>query len=53
MIGPTADLLSLVYAVVALYTLWQLPGRPPGAPPLHPPPLKHPQKSGEPSVNNA
>ena len=27
MIGPTADLLSLVYAVVALYTLWQLPGR--------------------------
>lgn len=27
MIGPTADLLSLVYAVVALYTLWQLPRR--------------------------
>ena len=26
-IGPTADLLSLLYAVVALYTLWQLPGR--------------------------
>ncbi|MDP8921420.1 MAG: hypothetical protein M3O34_00875 [Chloroflexota bacterium] len=27
MIGPTADLLSLLYTAVALYTLWQLPGR--------------------------
>ena len=27
MIGPTADLLSLLYAAVALYTLWQIPGR--------------------------
>ena len=27
MFGPTADLLSLVYAVAALYTLWQLPRR--------------------------
>ena len=27
MLGPTADLLSLLYAAVALYTLWQLPRR--------------------------
>ncbi|MGE3270555.1 MAG: hypothetical protein AB7P40_17505 [Chloroflexota bacterium] len=27
MIGPTADLLSLLYLGVALVTLWQLPGR--------------------------
>jgi len=27
MLGPTADVLSLLYAAVALYTLWQLPGR--------------------------
>jgi hypothetical protein len=27
MLGPTADLLSLLYLAVAAYTLWQLPGR--------------------------
>lgn len=27
MLGPTADLLSLLYAAVAAYTLWQLAGR--------------------------
>jgi len=27
MLGAPADLLSVLYAVVALYTLWQLPGR--------------------------
>ena len=27
MLGAPADLLSLLYAAVALYTLWQLPGR--------------------------
>src|SRR3954469_24296328 len=27
MLGVPADLLSLIYAAVALYTLWQLPGR--------------------------
>jgi hypothetical protein len=27
MLGAPADLLSLIYAAVALYTLWQIPGR--------------------------